>query len=163
MRDAVGSTWIFGLVITFTLIFAAFLALALTYAKTYRIKNEMTAIIEKYEGLTLDDSLSNMGSISIINQYLHNNGYKATGTCEEGEYGSNDLSSNTLTPTVNGEKYYYCIKYIKNEYYQCTFTFKMRVFYDFNLPVLGQIRKFTINGQTNEMYEAYFLGNLLTC
>ena len=164
MRDAVGSTWVFGLVITFTLIFAAFLALALTYAKAYRMKNEMATIIEKYEGITTNDNLSNMGSVSIINQYLKNNGYKAKGSCKIGEYGADSLDSNTLSLVSNtGTQYHYCITYETNTYYKCTFIFKLRVFYDFNLPVLGQIRKFAINGQTNELYSAFFFNKELTC
>ena len=161
MRDAVGSTWIYAIVMIFTLLFAAFLALALTYAKAYRVKNEMTAIIEKYEGLTADDSLSGMGSLSIMNNYLKNNGYKDKGTCRDGEYGASDLDTPGLTPasTSSGNRYYYCVSYEKNDYYKCTHIFKIRVFYDFNLPLLGQIRKFAISGQTNEIYQAYFFSS----
>ncbi len=156
MRDAVGGTWVFGIVMIFTLLFAAFLALALTYAKAYRVKNEMTAIIEKYQGITAGDALSNMGSLAIINNYLNNNGYKAKGACQSDEYGVSDLGSTSLVSASAGGRYYYCISYEKNDEYECTHIFKIRVFYDFNLPLLGQIRKFSISGQTNELHQAYF-------
>ena len=52
MRESVGSTWLFGIVLAFTLIFSGFLVLALSYSKAYKLKNEVTSMIEKYEGLT---------------------------------------------------------------------------------------------------------------
>ena len=39
MRESIGSSWIFLIVISFTLIFAGFLVMALSYSKTYKIKN----------------------------------------------------------------------------------------------------------------------------
>ena len=163
MRDATGGAWLYGMVMVFTLLFAAFLALALTYAKAYRIKNEMTAIIEKYQGITTNDSLSGMGSVSIINNYLRNNGHDTKGHCPDGSYGVTDLDSTVLEKTSSSQKYRYCISYEKNEFENCTYIFKVRVFYDFNLPLLGQVRKFNVSGQTNELYIAYMNGKQLPC
>ena len=84
MREAIGTETIFKAVIIFTLIFAAFLAVAITYNKAYRMKNQAMYILEKYEGI-------NDNSLRIINNYLKNNGYKTTGNCESGEYGINNL------------------------------------------------------------------------
>lgn len=165
MRDAVGSTWIFSLVISFTLIFAGFLVLALSYSKAYKIKNEMTSMIEKYEGLTNNDILNGKGSIQIINQYLYNSGYKSKGPCEIGDYATDDLSSPTLVQVTSGtykEDYFYCVSTSTNSE-SCTTLFKIKVFYDFNLPILGQLKKYSISGQTNEVYGAYFLTNQLPC
>jgi len=178
MRDAIGSTWIFSLVISFTLIFTGFLVLALSYSKAYKIKNEMTSIIEKYEGLTNNDILNGKGSIQIINQYLQNSGYRTKGNCEVGSYAADDLSLNSLvevTSTNNKQKYYYCISKstiskntiskntISKNTNNCTTIFKITVFYDFNLPVLGQLVKYSISGQTNEIYGAYFLNQQINC
>ena len=41
MRESVGSTWIFLIAITFTIIFAGFLVMALSYSRTYKEKNEL--------------------------------------------------------------------------------------------------------------------------
>ena len=38
MRESVGSTWIFLIAITFTIIFAGFLVMALSYSRTYKEK-----------------------------------------------------------------------------------------------------------------------------
>lgn len=167
MRDAVGSTWIFGLVISFTLIFSAFLVLALTYAKAYKMKNEMTSIIEKYEGITTSDSLNGLGSLKIINQYLVNNNYTATGHCEDGEYGAEDLDYNSpslkaVTDTERNQKFHYCID-VSTDKKNCTTIYRITVFYNFTLPVLGNIRQFSISGQTNEIKNSYFLNKEIEC
>ena len=77
MRESVGSTWIFLIAITFTIIFAGFLVMALSYSRTYKEKNELTSIIEKYEGLTTKTiHHKNIdGSINVMNTYLRNNNY----------------------------------------------------------------------------------------
>ena len=123
----------------------------------------MTAIIEKYQGITTNDSLSGLGSISIINNYLRNNGYDTRGYCPNGSYGVESLDSEILEPTSSSKKYRYCIDYEKNEFKNCTYIFKIRVFYDFNLPLLGHVRKFNVNGQTNELNIAYMNGKTLSC
>ena len=49
MRETIGNTFIIKLVIVFTLLFSAFLALAISYNKVFRMKNEVLSIIEKYD------------------------------------------------------------------------------------------------------------------
>jgi len=163
MRDAVGSTWIFSLVLSFTLIFAGFLVLALSYSKAYKIKNEMTSMIEKYEGITNTDASANhRGSLMIINQYLTNSGYSTMGRCPVGSYGANDLTANTLIAITNSnsrEDFYYCISKSTVNQGKCSTIFEVTVFYNFNLPVLGQLSEYSIKGQTNEVVGAYFLDN----
>ena len=164
MRDAVGSTWIFSLVITFTLIFSGFLVLSLSYSKAYKIKNEMTSMIEKYEGLTTNDTLNHKGSIEIINQYLLNAGYSSMGKCPINSLATDDLTSDTLITinnTNNTNKYYYCVQINTNNL--CHTTFKITVFFDFNLPVLGQLQKYNITGQTNEISNAYLRNKKIAC
>lgn len=159
MRDAVGSTFVFGLVITFTLIFAGFLVLALNYNRAYKLKNEITSMIERYEGITTDDALTSQGSIVTINTYLKNNGYKARGECEKTTpsskvYGVDDLSSIVYEEAQDNKKYLYCFE-LKKDSTNCKGYFRVTVFFDFNLPILGQLGKFHVSGQTNEMTPVY--------
>lgn len=162
MRESVGTAWIYGLVLTFTLIFSGFLVLALSYSKAYKLKNEVTSMIEKYEGLTTTGAYNNGGSIKIINQYLQNSGYSTMGSCLENDWGVSDLESyNALERAVQGKKYYYCVSYHTNE--KCRTIFRVTLFYNFNLPVLGQMRKYMVSGQTNEVFGAYFNGSQIQC
>lgn len=138
MRETIGSTWIFMLVISFTMIFAGFLVLVLSYSKVYKIKNEMTSIIEKYEGLTPD-------SEQIINDYLTNSNYRTKGYCSAESYASDSLTSiDKVTDT--SKQYYYCINVRQNKQGKTVFT--ITLFYDFNLPIFGQLMKYSIKGET---------------
>ncbi len=150
MREAIGGTWLTQLVIGFMLIFVAFLALSLNYTKAFKIKNELLTIIEKKEGLTDGSN----GSIAIINNYLKANNYGVTKSCEEGSYGVSDLNSYSAELVTNtSKKYYYCVTKIKapsannsgKSYY------RVGIFFYFNIPVLGDIFKFDVNGETGDV------------
>ena len=52
MKEAIGSTWLMGMIITFIAIFSGFLAYSISYTKAFRVKNEVINIIEKNEGFT---------------------------------------------------------------------------------------------------------------
>lgn len=153
MREAIGGTWLTQLIIVFMLVFVAFLALTLNYTKAFKMKNEVLTIIEKYEGLTTGDK----GSIAIINNYLQSNGYSATKACPKGSYGVENLNRSTIEKVTNNKKYYYCVSKVKqplknndqNVYY------RINTFFYFNLPVLGNLFTFDINGTTaNVAYPA---------
>lgn len=150
MREAIGGTWVTQLVIIFMLLFVGFLALTLNYTKAFKIKNEMLSIIEKQEGVTAGDG----GTISIINGYLKANGYSAQKACPEGSYGVTDLNSLSLEYRTSGsKKYYYCVSKIEapstnhkdKSYYQ------VNSFFYFNLPLLGDVFVFSVNGSTSDI------------
>lgn len=159
MRTAIGSTWIYQLVIIFILLFVSFLILSLTYSKNYKTKNEIINIIEKYEGV-------NSKSIQIINNYLIYNNYGTKGSCPTtGNWmGVTDLKSTKLEKTRSGVKYYYCLNkkwhksssktdstsslHVKSKMY-----YQTKTFFKFNLPVLGDLYTFTVDGTTNDIFE----------
>ena len=155
MREAVGTTWIFQLVIIFTLIFVSFLALSINYSRAFRIKNEILSIMEKYEGVGDQEGQS----ISIINNYLRNNAYGVKGACREGEFGSlslNDHSLEYVNDFNSNNRYFYCVKAIptytlaKQEQYR----FNVRIFFKFNLPIIGELMTFSIDGTTMDIVNA---------
>ena len=45
MREAIGGTWLFGLVITFIVFFASFLAVSINYSKAFNVKNNVVDLI----------------------------------------------------------------------------------------------------------------------
>lgn len=145
MKQAVATTTVFKAVLAFTILFSAFLAVAITYNKVYKLKNETISILEKYEGV-------NDISIKIINNYLYNSGYNTKGNCEAGEYGVVDLKNNTYELAQNNKQYYYCLNYFctedicklnKNEIF-----YKTKLFFKFNIPFLGELAVFKITGDT---------------
>ena len=74
MREAIGGTWLFGLVITFIVFFASFLAISINYAKAFNVKNNVVDLISKYEG-------NNCNARKTISNYLKYTGYLVTGVC----------------------------------------------------------------------------------
>ena len=158
MRETIGSTWIYQLVIVFVLIFVAFLILS--FSKNYKTKNEMINIIEKYDGV-------NTKSIKIINNYL-SNGNRVKGKCPaNGNWiGVKSLDSNNMEieKVESGTKYYYCInkKWSKTKYVndannttkvvKSKMFYQIKIFFKFNLPIIGNIYTFTVDGTTNDIF-----------
>jgi len=62
VREAIGGTWLFGLVLTFIVFFASFLAVSINYSKAFNVKNNIVDLIGKYEGNinVLDKKLENI-------------------------------------------------------------------------------------------------------
>lgn len=50
MRDAFGGAFLVKLLLIFLSIYIAFMAIALNYAKAFRVKNQIITYIEQYEG-----------------------------------------------------------------------------------------------------------------
>ena len=150
MRQSVGATTTFKAALIFTLIFAGFLSLAITYNRAFKLKNESLDIIEKYEGI------SNKGAyrkaVNIINNYLDLSGYRSKGYCDtkKHEYGVTDLKNGTLEKAEENVLYYYCIsskgKTDSPDGKQIYYNFKL--FFKFNLPVFGELMNFKVSGKT---------------
>ncbi len=142
MRETLGGTWIMALVITFMLIFVAFLSITINYTKTFQMKNDILTILEEKEGATNE-------AIGLINNFLRKSNYKAKKPCSSG-YGASDLSGNTLEKVENNKKeYYYCIErsYSGNN----KTIYSVHLFLSFTLPILGDFSAFEISGQTMEI------------
>lgn len=135
MRETIGTSWVYGLALTFTLLFSGFLVLIINYSQVFIYKNDVVEILEKYEGYTET-------SQTIINNYLSTSGYKTKGSCPEGYYGATDLEGSGNTNSSG--TYYYCLKLDGTKY-------DVILFYKFNLPVIGDIITFQIGGETNNM------------
>lgn len=153
MKTAYSGTWITGLVITFTFLFVAFLSLSINYSKAFRVKNEVINFIEKYHGIYNSGSTAN--SVELINNYLKYNGYTAEGKCPIGSYGIRTRGTSMVEIKNNNRntKFNYCVRkrsssaanFKDRAYYEVTLFFK------FNLPVIGTIFVFDIDGQSKDI------------
>ncbi len=132
MKQAVGSTWTFSLVVTFVLLFAAFILLTLNYSAVFRHQAEIISIIEKYEGFTLTAK-------QIIDSHLKNNGYLTTDICPDDYFAATIDENKEISREGN-----YCINRV-DDYYE------IMIFFNFNIPVLGEIFTFKITGETKEI------------
>lgn len=148
MKHTVTTSSVFKYILVFTFIFAAFLALAITYNRVYKLKNQSISIIEKYEGI-----VKGKKSLGLVNNYLKNSGYNIKGECLTGEYGVIDLDNPNYEIAKKNEKYYYCLsdKVVKNVNGDKIY-YSIKLFFKFNLPFIGELFTFKITGETKEIY-----------
>lgn len=156
MKEAVGGTWLFGIVITFIVFFTTYISLSTNYAKTFRVKDEILLTIEHYKGV-------NDKSIKRINSYLDEVGYFSTGNC--GGYDEVKDSSrkkfsewvgfrNNRTTAASTTDANYCIR---RSMYSSGATdaghprsalYQVVVFFDMDWPVVGALLNVRIEGET---------------
>lgn len=149
MRESIGGAWILGIVMTFIVLFASFLAVSINYSKAFKVKNNVVDLIEKNEGMTSD-------AVSDIYGYLQTQGYILKGKCSSGYTGfdMNGKSSGT-------DKSLYCVK--KNNINDTALNkayYSVEVFFRLDLPIFGDIFTFKVTGETMSIYFAeddYFI------
>jgi len=128
---------------------------------------------------------SDVGSLQTISLYLYGMGYKVKGTCDtassvnagEGWYGVTKLgipgSGTTISPEYEkvsaGKKYYYCFAHGRYKKHKedgasvdYSHYYKVQVFYKMDLPVLGDLFTFRVEGITAEIFNPT-CGNNTVC
>lgn len=148
MRESIGGSWLFTIVIVFLLLFTGYICLAINYSRAYKVKNEVVDIIERDKGLK--DI-----SIEEISDYLRTAGYYSTGTCSSDmvAYDLKDVKAKGFT--TMGNEGNYCIKSVQinnssdggitKEYYQ------VKLFFKFDIPIFGDIFSFSVSGDTEQL------------
>ena len=58
MREAIGGTWLFQIVIVFILLFTGFLCLSINRSKAFNVKDQIIQTIQSYNGIDLTDEYS---------------------------------------------------------------------------------------------------------
>ncbi len=82
MREAIGATWIFGIVIVFIVLFTGYLAFSVNYAKAFTIKDKIVDVLEKYNGPGKRNSSSFTGPVlDEINAGMKSIRYSSKGSC----------------------------------------------------------------------------------
>lgn len=165
MRHSIGSAWIFSICLAFIILFTCYLAITINYAKAFRIKSHIVDLIEEYEGYPTYDSENSDKNRKIreeIDSYLLNQGYDASGRCEETiQIPENEREVWNLLKEegtqLTGNNHRYCIykrsslnteKICEDEAY-----YKVVVFFKFDLPLIGYLTSFQASGETRLLYD----------
>ena len=164
MRETIAGVWLYGIVFAFILMFAGYLAVSIKYSEAFKIKNDMLWIIESHNGLGWNvDKIEStfhkgtmldghFGGMNGINAYLQGAQYNAKGKCptDKGNdwYGVESLSyeKKQVKKAEKNKTYFWCFK--KSKTSAGSYFYSVRIFYKFNLPVLGDIMTFSIDGTT---------------
>lgn len=142
MREAFGGTFTIQLILVFLAIYIAFIAVALNYAKAFRVKNQIINLIEQNEGIDNTEWTDQSGVIGKINTYLGQMSYYVD---------LNKISNNNNDNLHCYEKGYCIEEYslnstdeINSVYYKVTTYVKidLQVFrLNFTIPITGETRK----------------------
>lgn len=138
MRESIGGTWIFSLVIVFIVLFTGYLAVSVNYSRAFKVKNGIINIIEENEG-------HNSNAEEEITSYLNGSGYFVFGSCASNETGYGRQSN----------RFRYCVSKVpNNETTIPSARYYVRVFFRLDLPVFGELLTFPITGETKAVYFA---------
>lgn len=116
MRDAIGGTFMLRILIIFIVLYIVFMCFAVSYAKTFRLKNKVIDILEQ-------QGSGDSGVINDIDEYLASNAYNFPGTNHSQVYNHCPNASENLTskgacivPKDSGNNRYYQV-YLYIVYY----------------------------------------------
>ena len=156
MRESVGAAGIFSICLTFIILFTAYLAISVNYAKAFRIKSNIVSMIEENEGYN--------GNLEerIIN-YLVSEGYTASGTCapfisaNNGYYDGWDLVSeikiyNNVSSNSNACVYRRTAS-SNDDIANCNSYYKVIAFFKLDLPVINYFSAFKVGGETKMIHD----------
>lgn len=162
MKEAIGGTWIYVIVLAFIALFTCFVSVSTNYSRCFKIKDEILTTIEIYHGL-------NQQSVTRINDYLTGIGYSSEGNCpNDGNCWYGFSTSNDNGPSGYGGRRNYCIskhqvvgKKVTSSWETITngpighpesAYYSVAVFFQLNWPVLKQIFNVPIYGETSIIY-----------
>lgn len=140
MKEAIGTSFVFNLVMIFVGVFIALYVGSIAYTKGYKVKNRIIDIIEKHDGYTdlareeIDANLAEIG-YQIVDK---------------------DCKIIENFDKLETDDYHYCVyesnyensdeKNSKGKYYKVT------VFIHFDIPLIGQFLEFPISGETRLIF-----------
>lgn len=118
MRESFGGAFIINLLLVFIVIFISFMAVTISYAKAFRVKNQVINIVEQNQYSGTGD----VGVIPLIDTYLQSVNYFVD-DIDCGEYNQN-VRGVCITPMINGvnltqavnEQYYKITTYIRIDF-----------------------------------------------
>ena len=141
MKESIGSTWLFGIVITFIVLFASIVSMSVNWSRAYKVKDEIIFNIENTHGFNAD-------TMTTINEYMRRVGYRSVGDCPE-KYCGFSINSDISNKWNNGSNF--CVKRVDVETGPgdiASSYYSVVVFFKLDMPVLGNILKLDVSGET---------------
>ena len=144
MKESIGTSYLFQIVVVFILLFTGYLCLSINYSRSYAVKNNIVNNIQREKGF-------NDITRTKISKYLSKVGFKSIGKCPD------DYVAYSYTGERQGDgaRGVYCVREVvsqpqandlpKRSYY------RVIVFYKLDLPIFGSIFSFKNFGDTYQM------------
>lgn len=135
MKEAIGTSYVFNLIMIFTAVFIALLIGSIAYSKGFKVRNRIIDIVEKHKGYTDQ-------AVTEIDENLSMIGYRvAERSCHDRD---------NATAITGKSDYRYCIyeyQTDKGPYYGVT------VFIHFDIPLLGDWMEIPLYGETRIIFD----------
>ena len=159
MRESIGALSIFSIVMTFIVLFIAYLAISINYANAFRVKNALISAIENHEGI-------DNGNLDFLNNELVAQTYDTFGHCpapnDQGNddnrlIGDSNVWGEPMQVGPNNNTARACV-YVRHANgvgtnVKCPISYyKVLVFFKMDLPVMGDLLTFPIKGDTRGVY-----------
>lgn len=135
MRDAFGGAFMIKIILIFLGLYIVFMALALNYAKAFRVKNQIINYIEQYEGYEKAEGAIKE-YITQVSYYVPITALPASSTTERACYDIGYCITPKFTSDDSGNRTYYLVEtYIRLEF----------PFFNLNItiPIRGETRVVT--------------------
>ena len=167
MREAIGGTWMMGIVVFFIVLFTGYLALSVNHSRAFNVKNAIIEIIEKHDGHTICAQEE-------IRCYLLNVGYATGGNCTAlPERADNEAVLDQWNDNVwEGQGSFtggsaYCLMRHETRVVHRQAYYSVAVFFRVDLPILRGVFNFPIFGETRTINhprdESWPSGGLTNC
>lgn len=161
MREAIGGTWLFQIVIFFILLFTGYMCLSINHSKAFNVKDRMLEAIEQNNGIDLNSDINeNNKAMEDITKYLKENSYRTSGKCPSD---LKDADSQIIAHYIgfnrdgklDSNNPAFCIAEVNTasgigvsgELPKMTY-YKVVVFYQLDLPIFRNLFMFTLKGDT---------------
>ncbi|MBE6148508.1 MAG: hypothetical protein E7167_03330 [Firmicutes bacterium] len=162
MKESIGGTQIFMIVITLVLLFTGIMAFTINRSNAFAVKDELVSIIERAGGLDLSSEIiagSGDATLTKIVEALEHNSYRQIGKCPNSVAGADAYEvaayQRNGAKVLGNNKAAFCIVKINsqnpvgtpNSYY-----YQIIVFYTLDLPVIKELFNFKAVGETKALY-----------
>ena len=168
MREAIGGTWLFQIVIVFILLFAGFMCLTINQSKAFNVKDRIIQTIQSHNGFDISDQCNGDDSaLCDIAKYLTDSAYRTTGKCSAPVDGVYAYQGYTREGKItSGNNAAFCIAKVTTDQAimdtscgNCGYTelpsvayYRVEVFYQLDLPIFHSLFNFKIQGDTKTLY-----------
>ncbi len=150
MREGIGGTALFNIVIFFVILFTGYICISINYSKAFNVKNELVNIIKNQAGVCVGDSGICYNFKLQIQDYFNDVTYHSKGTCDDGWVGYNRNGDLLGSGASNAA---FCVKGIRSTdnsvYYQ------VQLFYQLDLPIIRSMFNLSVSGETPLIYNPY--------
>lgn len=134
MREAIGGALLIKLVMFFIVIYVCFLAIAINYSITFRVKNQIINLLEAYEGYDLAKDK--------IDEYISSVGYYRSSSLSIVDRSDNDSNCHSH----NG--YSICLIDEDSIDEDNKIYYRVTTYVSFDFPIIGKITNFPVSGET---------------